>query len=255
MIDILQDLQRIALTALFNPLFLALLLILFFAGRFFGKLTRRLNIWKILIVAYFAIFLFEPVRDAGPILGGIFLLGIASNHFGTFLKILWWASDLGDIIWAFRYRSAFDDLRRREQELDEREARLRDAERRQAYQQQDRQQKARAGWQEEARKFRQQGKEEQPRQDRSSQSQDKRRKDSQGRGQKTYRPPPQKSQRDKYLETLGLKAGKTYSREEIKKAYRKAAKKTHPDAGGSANSLVKVVNAWEFLMCKTPHLI
>ena len=247
MIDILQDLQRIALTALFNPLFLALLLILFFAGRFFGKLTRRLNIWKILIVAYFAIFLFEPVRDAGPILGGIFLLGIASNHVGTFLKILWWASDLGDIIWAFRYRSAFDDLRRREQELDEREARLRDAERKQAYQQQDKQQKARAGWQEEARNFRQQGNDEQPRQERSSRSQQKHRAGSQGHSQHTYRPPPQKSQRDKYLEALGLKAGKAYSREEIKKAYRKAAKKTHPDAGGSAEAFMKVREAWEGL--------
>ena len=242
-----DEFQRIALTALFNPLFLALLLILFFVGRFFGKLTRRLNIWKILIIAYFAIFLFEPVRDAGPILGGIFLAGIASNHVGTFLKILWWASDLGDIIWAFRYRSAFDDLRRREQELDEREARLRDAERKQAYQQQDRQQKARAGWQEDARNFRQQWNEEPLRQGRSSQSQQKRKTRSQGQSHQTYQPPPQKNHRDKHLETLGLKAGKTYSREEIKKAYRRMAKKTHPDAGGSAEAFMKVRGAWEGL--------
>jgi hypothetical protein len=135
MIGTIEELKTIALTALFNPTFLALLLILFFAGKFFGKLTRRLNIWKILIVGYFSIFLFPAVRDAGPIIGGVFLLGIASNHVGTLFSVLGWASSMGDVIFAFRYKSAFADIRRREQELKERERRLKDAEMRQAYQQ------------------------------------------------------------------------------------------------------------------------
>jgi hypothetical protein len=88
MMGYLEELKTIALTALFNPTFLALLLILFFAGKFFGKLTRRLNIWKILIVGYFSIFLFPAVRDAGPIIGGVFLLGIASNHVGMLFSVL-----------------------------------------------------------------------------------------------------------------------------------------------------------------------
>ena len=68
----LEEFKTIALTALFNPTFVVLLLILFFVGKFFEKLTRRLNIWKILIALYFSIFLFPAVRDAGPIIGGVF---------------------------------------------------------------------------------------------------------------------------------------------------------------------------------------
>ena len=68
MMGYLEELKAIALTALFNPTFLALLLILFFAGKFFGKLTRRINIRKILIVGYFSIFLFPGRSQAFGIL-------------------------------------------------------------------------------------------------------------------------------------------------------------------------------------------
>jgi len=135
MIDFLDQAKFWGLTALFNPAFLALLLILFFAGKFFGKLTKRLNIWKILLLAYFGLFLYAPVRDAGPILGGIFLLGMASNHTRLIFSIFGWARNLGDVIYAFRYRRAFEDIRRREQEQ-ERQA---DEERRRAYAEYDRQ--------------------------------------------------------------------------------------------------------------------
>lgn len=154
MMGYLEDLKTIALTALFNPTFLALLLILFFVGKFFGKLTRKLNVWKILIVGYFSIFLFPAVRDAGPIIGGVFLLGIASNHVGTMFSVLGWASSLGDVIFALRYKSAFADIKRREHELEQRERKLKDAEIRQACQQQEQGQRARAGWQKEAKGFR-----------------------------------------------------------------------------------------------------
>lgn len=248
MMGYLEDLERIALTALFNPAFLALLLILFLAGKFFGKLTRRLNIWKILIVGYFSIFLFPAVRDAGPIIGGVFLLGIASNHVGTLFSVLGWAGSLGDVVFAFRYRSAYSDIRRREQELEERERKLREAELRQAYQQQEQGQRARAGWQQGAKGFREKTEDKKAR----GSSGNKQGGTSGSSGQKqraktSYSPPPQSDVREQHLKTLGLKAGRDYSLEEIKKAYRRKVMKAHPDVGGSQVEFIAVQNAYEWL--------
>jgi hypothetical protein len=248
MIDYLQQLKTIALTALFNPAFLGLLLILFFVGRIFGKLTKNIRLWKILVLGYFALFLYAPVRDAGPILGGIFIAGMLSNHISTFFSVLSWAGNLGDVLFAFRYRSAYEDIRRREQELEERERRLREAELRQAYQQQEQGQRARAGWQQEAKGFRQ--KPEERAQGRSSgneRSGSSQRQEKKQRSKTSYTPPPQSDVRARHLETLGLKPGRDYSPDEIKKAYRRKVMKVHPDAGGSQVEFVAVQSAYEWL--------
>lgn len=248
MIEYLEQLKTIALTALFNPAFLCLLAILFFAGRIFGKLTKNIRLWKILVLGYFALFLYAPVRDAGPILGGIFIAGMLSNHVSTFFSVLAWAGNLGDVLFAFRYRSAYEDIRRREQELEERERRLREAELRQAYQQQEQGQRARAGWQQEAKGFRQ--KTEDKRQRRSSGSRQSSSSQNQRQKQQTktsYTPPPQSDVRARHLETLGLKSGRDYSPDEIKKAYRRKVMKVHPDAGGSQVAFIAVQNAYEWL--------
>jgi hypothetical protein len=248
MMGYLEELQTIALTALFNPAFLALLLILFFAGKFFGKLTRRLNIWKILIVAYFGLFLYAPVRDAGPIIGGVFLLGVASNHVGTLFSVLGWASSLGDVMFALRYKSAYDDIRRREQELEQRERRLKEAELRQAYQQQEWGQRARAGWQQEAKGFRQKPEDKtQSRSSGSRRSGSSQRQEKKQRSKTSHTSPPQNDVQARHLETLGLKPGRDYSPDEIKKAYRRKVMKVHPDAGGSQVEFISVINAHEWL--------
>ena len=253
MIDTLSQLKTIALTALFNPTFLVLLLILFFAGKFFGKLTKRLNIWKILLLVYFGLFLYGPVRDAGPILGGIFLLGMASNHTRLIFSIFGWAQNLGDVIYAFRYRKAFEDIRRREQEQESRA----DEDRRQAYAEYDRQSQQQRGWQGEARQHRQgsskadmggrgAGQNEKSRAKRKAGNESQRKRT--GQQQKhTQQPPAQNTTRDKHLQTLGLKPGREYTAAEIKKAYRRMAKKTHPDVGGSQSEFVAMVSAWEWL--------
>jgi len=251
MIEYLEQLKTIALTALFNPALLGLLVILFFVGRIFGKLTKNIRLWKILVLGYFALFLYAPVRDAGPILGGIFIAGMLSNHVSTFFAVLSWAGNLGDVLFAFRYRSAYEDIRRREQELEERERRLREAERRQAYQQQEQGQRARAGWQQEAKGFRQ--KPEDKRQRRSSGSRQSSSSQNQRQKQQTktsYTPPPQSDVRARHLETLGLKPGRDYSPDEIKKAYRRKVMKVHPDAGGSRAEFIAVQNGYEALRTK-----
>jgi len=238
--DILASLETIALTALFNPAFLALLLILFFVGKFFGKLTKRLNIWKILLLGYFGLFLYGPVRDAGPILGGIFLLGMASNHTRLIFSIFGWAQSLGDVVFAFRYRSAFNDMRRRERELDDREQQIKEEERRRAYSRQENGQHGRTGWQQEAGNFRK----------KSEKTQSSREKGNDKASQSRYQSSgtqPQEGMRGKCLRVLGLRNGKNYSPDEIKQAYRKKARVTHPDAGGSQVEFIEVVNAYEWL--------
>lgn len=247
MMGYLDELKTIALTALLNPTFLALLLILFFAGKFFGKLTRRLNIWKILIVGYFSIFLFPAVRDAGPIIGGFFLLGIASNHVGTLFSVLGWASSLSDLIFAFRYKSAYADIRRREQELEERERRLREAEVRQAYQQQEQGQRARAGWQQEAKGFRKPHGTQSTRESADDSKSQSRYKASEARGSGKQQTRPAEDKRARCLKILGLDPSRSYNPDELKAAYRGKVKKTHPDAGGSQAKFIEVVNAYEWL--------
>jgi len=249
MINYLEQLKSIVIIALFNPAFLGLLVILFFVGRIFGKLTKNIRLWKILVLGYFTLFLYVPVRDAGPILGGIFIAGMLSNHVSAFFSVLTWAGNLGDVLFAFRYRSAYEDIRRREQELEERERRLREAELRQAYQQQEQGQRARAGWQQEAKGFRQKPKEKT--QSRSSGSKQSGNSHNQGQRERTktsYSPPPQNDVRARHLETLGLKLGRDYSPDEIKKAYRRKVMKVHPDAGGSQVEFIAVQNAYEYLV-------
>ncbi len=257
MINTLADLKTIALTALFNPAFLVVLLILFFAGKFFGKLTKRLNIWKILALAYFSLFLYPSVRDAGPILGGIFLLGMASNHTRLIFSIFGWAQSLGDVIYAFRYRRAFEDLRRREQEQ-ERQAH---EERRRAYAEYDRQSQQQQGWRDDAREHRQgkgkaeaggrsAGRGESARAGRGARSGSQRKRTNQQQN-RTQQAPAQNTTRDRHLQTLGLKPSREYTAAEIKKVYRKAVMKAHPDAGGTQGEFVAVVDAWEWLRGKS----
>ena len=53
---------------------------------------------------------------------------------------------------------------------------------------------------------------------------------------------------DDYYELLGLR--RTASVEEIHAAYRKAAKKAHPDLGGSAEAFVRIQRAAEILLAE-----
>ncbi|MFV0410180.1 MAG: DnaJ domain-containing protein, partial [Paracoccus sp. (in: a-proteobacteria)] len=129
---------------------------------------------------------------------------------------------------------------RREREIEERERRLREAEQRQAYQQQEHGHRARTGWQQEAKGFRQKA---------GQQKSGARQQDAAGWQTHSYSPPPQNDLRDKHLKTLGLKPGRNYSPDEIKRAYHRKAMKVHPDAGGSQAELIEVVNAYEWLRC------
>lgn len=127
MTDFLNDLQRIGLTALFNPTFLFLLILLFFLGRLVGWLTRGMNIWKFIALGYFAIFLFRPLQDAGLIIGGVFVLGVASMYMDLFRSIFGWAGSFSDIFYALRRPNVYRDIDRLEREIEELKRQLHDS--------------------------------------------------------------------------------------------------------------------------------
>ena len=125
MMDILNELQTVGLTALFNPTFLFLLILLFFLGKLVGWMTRNINIWKFLALAYFGIFLFRPLQDAGLIIGGVFILGVASMYMDLFRGIFGWAGGIGDVVSAFRFNGAYKDIQRLEREVEELKSQMR----------------------------------------------------------------------------------------------------------------------------------
>lgn len=125
MMDILSELQTVGLTALFNPTFLFLLILLFFLGKLVGWMTRNINIWKFLALAYFGIFLFRPLQDAGLIIGGVFILGVASMYMDLFRGIFGWAGGIGDVVSAFRFNGAYKDIQRLEREVEELKSQMR----------------------------------------------------------------------------------------------------------------------------------
>lgn len=125
MIEFFSELKTVGLTALFNPTFLFLLVVLFFFGKLVGWMTRNINVWKFLAVAYFGIFLFRPLQEAGLIIGGVFILGVASMYMDLFRGVFGWAGGFGDVVSAFRSRSAYEDIRRLEREIEALKSQLR----------------------------------------------------------------------------------------------------------------------------------
>jgi hypothetical protein len=240
------------LTILFNPAFLLFLLAVYFLGKFVGRLVSRPNVWKVLLLCYMGVFLFEPLRHSGWFLGGIFLIGFFSGAIRSLPGILMWAESLSDILFALRHRRAYEDVRAREQAFEDEQRRAREA----AAQASTGRSRTQEEWRRQARAERSPG---------GGQERSGGRDDSGGsarsgaqQGQGAERPrfgrPSSDGQssssssiRDRHLQALGLKPGRKYSLHEIKKAYRKRVLETHPDAGGSDGELRQVVNAWEWL--------
>lgn len=249
----LEGLKFWGLTALLNPLFLAFLLAVYFTGKIVGKLTVRPNIWKFLLLCYLGLFLFPNLRNAGPIIGGLFLLGFFSAHIRSIPSILSWAGGIGDFFFALRYRRAFEDIRRREQELEEELRRARA----QARGTEQGESEAQRQWrrEQEAERARKAEEATGQKQEKASTGNGTHEKARQGDGQKSggsassrgSTPPPPDDLRAKHLRTLGLDPRKSWNPDEVKAAYRRAAKRTHPDAGGSSVEFIAVQNAWGWL--------
>lgn len=222
-----------------------ILLGFFFAlGWLFGKLTTRIGIIKGIFLAIFGSVALVFLSVAPSIIVFFFIAGVLTNHGPLLARVIYWAQDIADIFYALQYRQAFEDIRAEEARMEEE---LRQA-RAEAY--------ARAhasgdsSTQDRWRKS-------------SGRGQDKSRADEKekaGGGAGGQKEPPKGSTgetkpkcppgdplRDKHLQTLGLRPRQDYSPEEIKKAYRKRAKETHPDTGGHAQEFMAVKAAFEAL--------
>ena len=248
--------------------------ILFFfgAGHVFGHLTKNLNTFKVIILLIIGGVAYILFLDMNPVQQISFLGGMLSHHTPRILRAIAWARSLGDMAFALRYRSAYEDIQRREREIYERERQFEEEKRKWAYGQQ---QQRQSQWQNDARNFRQQDEganKQSGGKSQSSQGQQKskqcssggQQKQQQSRGQQRQQQGSQQ-QRQKssnsqgsggfkysfkyaYLETLGLEPGKEYTPTELKKAYRKMAMKYHPDRHKEedkkeAEEMMKKINA------------
>ena len=316
MIDNIQYFFAFIFFSWSEPAVVIILAVVFYFGRVFGRWTRSFNVWKYLALGYFGILIFRPLEEVGIVFGGVFILGAASMYLDLFRGIFSWAGGITDVFSALRSRSAYEDIRRLEREIEALKSQLRASQTSPAAPGGSAQQ---ASWraQAQARKATStsrsagggassasntgagsaQGtatgsssgnKGRRPSSGGGSHKAQSRVKDGPSAGQKsstgqssgsTRRSKPSGSQsgsrqqgtsqsqsrqqstgtgasggyqisaalRDKYLQTLELIPGKTYTQAELKTAWRKMAFKTHPDKGGSAAAFSAVQEAYKAL--------
>ena len=191
------------------PAFIFISVVLIGFGYVAGN-AKNFNIWKLLLLGLFLIPFISTFNLSKPHLLtmlGAFLLGYFLPYAHTLNFI---GKGLSDFINAIRYRSAYEDIRRKEAEVEEL---------RRQYEQ--------------ARKSENKQKQNQEYERRKQQSQDyrKQQKQSEQKSKSSssswqYSSSSTKSQ---YLEILGLDPNKSYSFKKIKRAYRKQSIKWHPD--------------------------
>jgi hypothetical protein len=240
---VIEHFVAVFFQVLSNPQLLLLLVLWFFIARFIGRLTVRLSWWKIILGLLIFPAIFPELLSLSPALILIFFAGILSNHTRLILDVFAWSQSLGDMVYAFRYRSAFEDIRRREEELEARERAFR-AEQARRQHEQGKESESQTRWREEAKRER--AKPPPPGGGRGE--------DSRASQQKTAKPetpktaPPPNDIRAQHLKTLGLDPRKSYAKTELKTAFRKATMKAHPDTGGSSEAMRQVLAAYDWLL-------
>ncbi len=200
-------------------------LILFFGmGYLFGKLTRNMGLIKGFFALIFGLYFYVMLKDAYGAIILAFLLGVVANHINFLVETVLWAQDVQDIWFAHRYRKAFEDIKRQEREFEEQQARAR----REAYQKQQAQGESQRQqqWREQA----QAG--------------------NGATGGGTSRGRENTSPYDAYYRTMGLDPAGTHSKEDLRRAYHRQAKKAHPDAGGTSSEFQELGEAYQFFSKK-----
>lgn len=233
LLDILDAVFRLLTGGLpLQPVTLALALMVVGMGWMFGKLTTRLGFIRTslaLIAGLYFYMVFAQTQFFGV---HLFLIGLLLNHLPLFVRIGSWAQGLGDWWFALRYRRTFEDMRTHERDAEDR---AREA--RKAYHSQSGKNDQQSQWRAEAQARR--GR-------KTTQSGNQRAKAEKRRPNfgKTALPTEQQG----YLQTLGLDPFGAYSLAEIRTAYRRMAKQTHPDLGGSVQHFSAVQTAFEWLV-------
>lgn len=215
--------------------------VFFMFGFYFGKLTKNMTFLKFLLFLFLGLYVYAFLHAAHFMLVSAFIAGMVANHGRLILPAFYWAYDLKDVVFALKNRKAFDDIRRREEELEERIRQFRQE------QEQFRKEQAQKPKREKASTYK--GQSEKPKQKkrgkkRQSKQQYRNKSDAE------FRPKPSSftdDLRTKHLRTLGLDSQQNYDPSQIKKAYRIMAKNTHPDVGGSQEAFIAVQKAYEWL--------
>ena len=203
-----------ALTGLRFSLSSIIGLIAFYAaGALFGRLTKNVGILKILIAAIVAYYGFTLLANASGAFIVAFVIGVATNHISFTMEAIYWAEDIGDLIYALKHPEAFKDIR--------------DSERQRFDQAEDR-------------NYSKSGTQKNSGTDKRSNTENAR---IHSKTDKQYSNPYAA-----YYRTLGLNPEQTYTNDELKKAYRKQALKTHPDIGGSSEAFKRLGEAYYWLL-------
>lgn len=234
-----------------NPDRLAVTALFFGVGWLYGKLTRNIGFWKLIFLVYFGAYLLAMLANADPLIVWGFIFGILANHSYLYWGVFSWARDLNDIIFAFRYRRAFEDIRRREQELEELERQLRSQARAQANTQQPSATQQQWKAQSKARQGKSSGStgSSNPGSAGGNPNYRQKRIGSQGSGSNNTTSGSNSAGglKAQYQRILSLDPFAEYSKEELRQAFRKRAKETHPDKGGTAQEFQEVNSAYRWL--------
>jgi len=202
--------------------------VFFTFGFYFGKLTKNMTFLKFLLFLFLGLYIYAFLHVAHFMLIAAFVVGMVANHGRLILRAYYWAYDLKDVLFALKNRKAFDDIRRREEELEERVRQFRQEQ---------------ADFEKEKIK--------KPREQKNSKRQKKpKQSKSKARSKPKSEPKPSSYKdelRAKHLQVLGLEPEQKYSSDQIRKAYRAMAKRTHPDVGGSEVAFIEVSKAYEWL--------
>jgi len=198
------------------PAFIFISVVLIGFGYVAGN-AKSFNIWKLLLLGLFLLAFISGFNLSKPhlftmlgaFLGGYFL---PYAHFLNFI-----GNGLSDLINAVRYKSAYEDIRRKEAEVEELRKKYEQARKTENQQKQKQEYERRK---QQSKDYRNQQKQEQSKsseQGKSNKSSSSNRQHSSG------------STKNRYLEILNLDPHQTYKYQDIKKAYRRQAAKYHPD--------------------------
>lgn len=184
--------------------------------------SRDFNFWKIALLGLILIPVFEQFGFSKPHLITIviaFIVGYLLPHARALEGI---SQAISDAINAVRYKDIYDDLKKKEAEVEELrrqyEQAKREANREKQEQERNRRQRESSNYQKSQQKKKQQSSGQQ----RSS----KQKQDKSYTGQQSA---SGGSEKQRYLKILGLDPNGKYSSQEIKKAWRKQTSKYHPD--------------------------
>ena len=252
-----------------HPVTLTLALFVLVLGWFYGRLTKRFGMFRTSLAVILGLYAYMIFWSNGYSGLRLFLLGVLLNHVPLLVRIALWARSLGDWWFALRHRRSFEDIRAQE-EMDTDAS----AAKRRAYHQTGQDNAQQSAWRAQANAARRTKKQSadnaaKPKvndkeakarrtsrsssnpssssKTRRSQTSRTNTRSSQGARPKstsTLRP----SQHDSAFQTLGLDPQRRYSPYDLKLAFRSAAKRAHPDLGGSTQQFMAVQAAYKFLL-------